>query len=960
MGQAFLGGDVRRLAASSRLRSTVAASDSRGRVSLWDLSDPAHPQASLLPGRDGKSILLAFAPTGATLMAVSANGTIHRWDVASHQNLPTLDLGDVRGGVPWKPGRPKLSAAELADDVYGPAGRLTVATADGGAVAIDLATMRGRTIIRAGAIDAPATSIATSPAEDFGLVIGTSQGTRWWNATTHKLVASDRGIPVRGVALGDDYVFTVGPQGVERTPVADGPFSSQSTPSGPSVRSLAKTPNGVVTAEADGTIELLADPTAGIERRPGPATAVIATGPHGRLLVSDGADPSHVDHLAAVPLDRSRPDPYDWGRALRTYRPSPRWWHQSDDESTHWFVSGALITDRFVVAAGQDPARVAVALVWDAKTGRPIKRLPLTTGGVQTTDPSIVTGLSLTHDGALLAAYNPVQESFAFYSTKDWQRTATVYVGQVDDFSTSPDGKTLVVAVGAENGVSSTTAKTALKFIDMRRYRVTRTIQTRGDHAVAFSPDGRSLATLVKGSLRLISTDGRHKLSKPVHIESGSPSGLAWRPDSKLIAVARNARQGTIIVNPQSGEMSRPLSAPLGAATASLEWSDDGARLVAANLEEGATPPAAARPNLWDLSSRNLRKRMCALGARTPSRSEWRLAGRRVPPKALCPRVSPSTKPRTDHVRQPVVAYRSGGQLYAAEATGKRESIDRISRTAFPQPGFAWSPRGALGWVQGGRAHVLRSGRIRSWDCPCASVTFDGEVLEAVDTDAHGLLRFTNHGTARRPVSRLPRYEPQLLAVRRDVAIVAGFSKSPDRATPTELWTVARGRRARRFGVARMGALDRPPVISPDRRTLALSLGASSGACYTVDSLALIRLPRLSVMFPKMPKAQSFSRQVRSVSWTRAGDLQAVIAPLGCSNFKSPPKTEPPGQVLTLQGRTMKATGDTAYDRQAGDGVIASVIGPLPRGASRGTLRIRKSQGSKTIARDADAVSVRP
>ena len=953
LGETSTSTPPRRLVTSDKLEATVAGLKGDGGVSLWDLSDPTRPHEQRLPGSAEDVVALGFSPSGATLIAVGRRGRVRRWDVARRIELPSSDLRDAQGRLPWAGQQPSLVAGELSTTLVDRAPKLTVATADGAVAAVDLSSMRGRTVVRSGLIDAPATSIVTAEFADYDLVVGTTRGVRLQSAADGQILAQDRGTSVTGLAVIDDQVVVAGSNGTSRLSLSS-PYST-ADPSGPAVTSLSGDEHPTA-ANADGTVSLLGRTGAGIELARGPASAVVATGADRTLLVSDGSDPNHVDHLAAVPLDRGRPDEFAWGRARQTYRPARSWWPQGDGDSDHWFVGPALMTHRLVIAAGQDPTGAAVALVWDARTGRPLRRLQLTTGGVATEEPSLVSGLWLSDDGKTLGLYNRVAESFAIFSTSDWERLRTLYVGRLAGFTTTPDGSTLIAStVEADEDVANATTPTALRFIDAASGRTIRTRRTRGPHAIELSPDGRSLAVVAGGALRLFDPEGRKPRTKPVDIEDASPAGLAWRPDGRLIAVART-RGDVILVDPRTGESSVPLKTPDGSTPNGLEWTDDGRTLIAGNFEVDATPPSAARPSLWDLDENDLRIRMCALGALTPSAQEWskQVAVEAVRPKPICPPSAESPDGTRALPVDPVVAYRSGSRLYAADADGHRALLDETAED-YPSPSFTWSPSGALGWVRDGRAHELRSGHERSWTCPCASVAYDGETLEAVDEDANGLLRFTEDGVGGRVLTGLPRFTPRIVAASSDLAVASAFDEPSDRSSPSGLWSLS-GHSAQRFATTRGGSLNGDAVSDPDGTTAAVRISSSGGACYTVDSVALIDLRRLRVSYPAMPEAVNYSRLVRSLSWPHDGTLRAVTSPLACSVDSPTPRTEPLGHVLELRDGALTETKTTSFDERTARGIGVSVRGPLPAGTTRGPLTV----GTTVVDRAADDVSVRP
>jgi WD40 repeat protein len=163
----------------------------------------------------------------------------------------------------------------------------------------------------------------------------------------------------------------------------------------------------------------------------------------------------------------------------------------------------------------------------------------------------------------------------------------------VDGYGTiaySPDGKYLATA-GKEN---------ALLLVDVARGEVARTFRGHGSSvfSVAFSPDGRRLAS---GSLEEGQVKGEVKLwdvatGEVVFTAPGQPGGvttLAFSPDGTRLASAggnprNNAAAGLNVLDAATGSVIRTLRGPAGQVNG-VAFSPDGRTLVAAGLAYALT-----------------------------------------------------------------------------------------------------------------------------------------------------------------------------------------------------------------------------------------------------------------------------------------------------------------------------------------------------------------------------------
>lgn len=653
----------------------AAAADSTGLITLVDLSDPHHPR--LLPlaesaGR-GKALAIGFSAGGKQVLVVRHDGEVERFATVGGRRLGSASILQGLTGAS-DPGSAALVIAQFAEEYLGPPRHLLLAFANGAVVSVGTGGGGARLLLAPGQTPGAITSVAQIPSGQIAV------GTRGGLVSVEKRGETpivETGPPVSGVAFNDeDELLIAETEGVTRRSEdweSHGPY-------GRTALGLSGGHGGVLALNPDGAITVLGPIESGLGLpHPSVYSPVVAFLPGGGLVLAEGWAPNHIERLVAVRPGHETvegnevPSP-----EIRAYEPAASWWpdpeeSEEGEEESGLYVNDVVADREFVGAGGQDPNGEAAVMVWDAGSGRPVRHLPLSTGGLNPNEPSIVTTLALIPGKHLLAAYSAVQQLVAVWSTDSWKLLASIPVGQAGDLEVSPDESTLV-AVGVnsdEETVGSGKVPSKLVFIDTGSMAIDHEVRSEEVDRAVFSPDGTQLSLLgLDGTLRFRSADGRVEDGPPIQLE-GQPLELAWRPDGKLLAVSVDER-GVVLVDPHS----RQVSAPLPNETTEvfdLAWSGDGRFLAdsaAAEDEETGVYDAEAT-EIWGLSAPRLQRRMCQLAGGPMDSADWhKLVDPELPARRLCrPQVAlPSSPARIEKVVLGTMAFMPGGTGWGTEA----------------------------------------------------------------------------------------------------------------------------------------------------------------------------------------------------------------------------------------------------------------------------------------------------
>ncbi len=587
--------------AGNRDGTRLFSAGADARVKVWD-ARPGLPHA-LLPGAPGKRFLaLVFEPGGQFAAALTGDGTLRRWDVATGKEMPAMVLKELEGparqavlhtpqrrlavlgphdvqvfdsGSGKRLQRYRPRGAALAD--LRPAGRPSclafatggqfVAGGFGNQVSIWGPTTgkdHVRFTLEAGTVEA----LAFSP-DGQELAVSDGRKLSLWNSRTGaaqdgraRKEATEAPAALRRLVYapgGERLVALVGRRGLRLWPLGETQGDVSLRHSTAELHDVAFTPDGkrVAAACADGRVRLW-------DTKTGQRVAVVPAGPGGleRLAFSpDGR------RLVAAGADGRL-------RLLDLGEPGPM---QGKTESVVSVLAFSPDGKRLVVGCRDGKLKT-----WEVETGKE--------GQETATEEGRLVDLRVRADGMLrLAVAEEEGEARSVLvritdTDQGWNQVELrAFAGPV---VFGPDGKQ-VAGIEAESG-----KEVRLWETDGGRLLRSLTVAGKGPiEALAFRPDGKHLAVARDGAVRIVAGDGGKEVAAFSHGPGRRVTAVVFSPDGRRVA---SAAEGQVEVwEAATGKRIHGLSRH-ATPVRCLAFRPDGKRL--------ASGDEAGQVVLWDLA----------------------------------------------------------------------------------------------------------------------------------------------------------------------------------------------------------------------------------------------------------------------------------------------------------------------------------------------------------------------
>jgi len=622
--------------------SFLVSTDSKGGVQLWRTDGPGRLSRPVVLTAETSQNSASTAPViagagffsdGSRVYAISGAGEVRVWDPVTQQVQSDWWIDSMPGArVKAKNRTTTVTAVADMSVLVDHPKSVTVATAGGEILDIDLALGRADEVLANTGLGASITTLAAnSLGPDGKLAIGTDRGVQWWDVSRKQRIVSpgDTAQSVTGLAYTSNTsgVVVGTRKGVQIVPADSQPSAGPSGLSGyfggpAAVISAGGGTSGLIAVgHDDGTIAILDPQNHRTTQMPAEPSTVTAFDGTGRLLVTNAlaktfASGMQIIRPAAGPIIDLKFSTSPRYKPLVEMDPDPSWLNAT----AYFFVNKAVLTDRLAIVAGQvtdTQSRHGAVLVWDSRTGAPLRKLDFPGG-----DPDLVSEVAYVPRLAAIVARN-TDGTLRAWSTSTWQPLFDVTVGRGGGLAISPDGTTAVLPVQRDEQANN--QQGTLAFVDLRSKAVRSVDLPYQVIRAAFTPKGNRLAVLSNDNrMRILTRTGTAESGAPDIPLPAQPEDLAFSPDGQRVAATLDNGQ-TLVFDTETGALKiPPLIDSNGYFGTSPVWDKDGDLLAMTTGYLDAGHPIAGPVQLWHTKRLSWRTQMCGLAGREITKAEWK------------------------------------------------------------------------------------------------------------------------------------------------------------------------------------------------------------------------------------------------------------------------------------------------------------------------------------------------
>lgn len=496
-------------------------------IKLWDLTSKSN--LATLKGHNGAVNTIAFSPDGTKLASGGADKTVKLWDLSTHQ--AAAEFRDLRDEV--------ISLA------FSPNGNWLAAGTDGSSAKL-WDSSSGAEVHEFNVPGQIASRVAFSRDGRWLATAGSGLGITLWDLSTMQPAADlyEEAGDTWGLAFSPDSKLLAATRsdGVVLWDLTQRRVVSKLKGHESEVQPVVFSPDGrlVASGSGDTTVRLWdfasCQPPRILKGHRGWVNSV-AFSPDGQILISGSVDQTvNLWKLAS----KDEPD------VLRGHTDSVLCVAFSPD-------------DRTLASASLD----GTVKLWDVSSGTHLASL--------TGHTAAVTGVTFSLDGAVLFS-SSLDKTVRLWNVATRACVATLPAGtRLACLALSPDGRTLASGTGWWDECGSP-SEVLLWDLESRQ-RLTNGVAVDGMvRTLQFSPDGRTLAVGIVGSLELLDVAS----SRSIFISTNLNEVMAWSPQgNSLFAADRTDRDHVAVLDFAALRISKRLQIP-GAAGRFMAFSPDG------------------------------------------------------------------------------------------------------------------------------------------------------------------------------------------------------------------------------------------------------------------------------------------------------------------------------------------------------------------------------------------------